>query len=172
MKQIIQRLWMIASSLLIFLNASAYDFEVDGIQYRINSMTDRTCTIEKVTDLAGSVVKISQKVTYRDREFDIIGLDAGCLSPTVTSIDIRDCNISGFPDGVFKESNLREAYLPRTLISVAERTFFNCASLEYVELPLQLKTILFGAFWSCSALKEIKIPPYVTGIDSLSLIHI
>lgn len=166
MKQIIQRLWMIASSLLIFLNASAYDFEVDGIQYRINSMTDRNCTIEKVTALAGSVVKISQKVTYRDREFDIIGLDAGCLSPTVTSIDIRDCNISGFPDGVFKESNLREAYLPRTLISVAEMAFFNCESLEYVELPLQLKTIRFGAFWDCSALKEIKIPPYVTGIDS------
>lgn len=158
MKQIIQRLWMIASSLLIFLNASAYDFEVDGIQYRINSMTDRTCTIEKVTDLAGSVVKISQKVTYRDREFDIIGLDAGCLSPTVTSIDIRELNLSSLPEDAFRESNLTDVHLPSTLTSTGIGVFRWCKSLKSVELPLQLESIDASAFYGCTALQSVELP--------------
>lgn len=158
MKQIIQRLWMIASSLLIFLNASAYDFEVDGIQYRIDSMTDRTCVIEKVTDLAGNVVKISPKVTYRDREFDIIGLDAGCLSPTVTSIDIRELNLSSLPENSFKESNLTDAYLPNTLKSTGIGVFSGCKSLQYIELPSQLESIDDDAFRKCEALQSVKLP--------------
>lgn len=164
MKQIIQRLWMIASSLLIFLNASAYDFEVDGIQYRIDSMTDRTCMIEKVTDLAGNVVKISPKVTYRDREFDIIGLDAGCLSPTVTSIDIRELNLSSLPEDAFRESNLTDVHLPNTLKTISTRAFYNCKFLQSVEFPLLLEIIDEEAFYGCQALKEIKIPPYVNFI--------
>ena len=40
MKPIVQKLWIVMAMLCLSLNASAYDFEVDGIYYSITSMSN------------------------------------------------------------------------------------------------------------------------------------
>ncbi len=149
------------------LPAAAYDFEVDGIQYRILSMTDRTCSVEKVTETAGSNINLSPTVEYRSREFNIASIDAGCLHADVLSLDISDLNLSQLPSNAFNNARkLEQVVLPSTLIEIGTGAFQYCSSLTSINLPESLVSIGKDAFYKCKELKSITIPPYITSIGS------
>ena len=179
------------ATICLSISASAYDFEVDGIQYKIISIKDRTCSVEKITAVAGEIVSIQEKVTYNDAQFSIIQLEQNCASSVLRELDIEGCAISEI-DGSFAGAiNLETIKLPKSLLTIGNNTFSGCKSIETVsipnsvttigidafsectaltqcELPANLKIIGSNAFKNCEALQSISIPPYVVSIGNFS----
>lgn len=175
--------------LWVSISASGYDFEVNGIQYNIISIGDRTCSVEKITGEAGERVKIQEVVSYNNASFTIIQFESNCTSSTLKELDIEDCNISQMAGAFTGAINLEFVKLPVSLSTIGANTFSNCKSLKSITipngvttighdaflgctslttclLPSNLKTIDYNAFKNCEALQSISIPPYVESIGN------
>lgn len=175
--------------LWVSISASGYDFEVDGIQYNIISIGDRTCSVEKITGEAGERVKIQEDVSYNNASFTIIQFESNCTSSTLKELDIEDCNVSQIVGAFTGAINLESVKLPISLSTIGANTFSNCKALKSISipngvttighdaflgcislticlLPSNLKTIDYNAFKNCEALQSISIPPYVESIGN------
>lgn len=186
MKRSIKKLVMLVGLMMTFLTAAAYDFEVDGIQYKIISIGDRTCSVEKITDGAGEMVTLQEKVTYKNAQFSIIQIEPNCASSVLKELDMENCAITEL-SGSFSSSTLESVKLPTSLTSIGDYAFSGCTSLASLSIPNTVTTIGVGAFENCfklvecslpsalkiiggsafsncKALKSISIPPYVEKI--------
>lgn len=173
------------------ISVSAYDFEVDGIQYKILSIGDRTCSVEKITADAGEIVTIQEKVSYNSAQFGIIQLEQYCVSSVLRELDIEDCAISEISGSFRGAINLETVKLPISLLTIGDNTFSGCKSIKTVsipssvatigndafsgctamtqcELPSNLERIGSNAFKNCESLQAISIPPYVVSIGNFS----
>lgn len=66
--------------------------------------------------------------------------------------------------GVFYDcTNLKEVTIAGVK-SIGMSAFYNCSSLQRIELPSGLEFVDMGAFYNCSALEYIKIPGSLTNI--------
>lgn len=54
--------------------------------------------------------------------------------------------------------------IPNSVKTLGNETFFNCKSLQTIQLPSKLKTIGVDAFKNCKSLQTLKIPDSVTRI--------
>lgn len=189
MNKNIHKIWILIAMLWVSISASGYDFEVEGIQYNIISIGDRTCSVEKITVEAGERVKIQEYVSYNNASFSIIQFESNCTSSTLKDLDIEDCNVSQIVGAFTGAINLESVKLPVSLSTIGANTFSNCKSLKYITipngvttighdaflgctslinclLPSNLKTIDYNAFKNCEALQSISIPPYVESIGN------
>lgn len=78
------------------------------------------------------------------------------------------CEVLRIPNTVncvlLPNSQIKEVFLPDSLIEITECCFYNCKKLKKVHMPNGLKSIGFTAFWGCVSLEEIIIPPTVVEI--------
>ncbi len=101
--------------LLSSINASAYDFEVDGIYYDVVSLSELTCKVVKKSEYykySGDVV-IPAHVNYANK--------------TLTVVEIEDelfCYCS----------ELTGITIPNTITSISNRMFCGCKKLERVKI--------------------------------------
>ena len=100
--------------LLCSANASAYDFEVDGIYYDVVSLTEFTCKVVKENDKSlyrGDIV-IPEKVNYNGKELTVVEI----------------------ADRVFNKcSDLTSISIPKTISSISDYMFSGCSALEHVK---------------------------------------
>ena len=99
MKQMIQKLLILAAGLSVGINAFAYDFEANGIYYNILSVQDKTVEVTYreysngtyKSDYSGNVV-IPEQVTYGDNTYSVtsIGERAFISCSALTSVTIPD----------------------------------------------------------------------------------
>ena len=134
MKQLIQKLLILAAVLPTSINAFAYDFEVDGIYYNIASSTEVAVT-EGRYYYSRNVV-IPEQVTYDGNTY------------SVTSISDRafyDCY------------ELTSVTIPNSVTSIGYSAFSGCSGLTSVTIPNSVTSIGDSAFEGCTNLKELII---------------
>ena len=152
--------------LLCAISASAHDFEVDGIYYRITDSEKLTVAVtyqgssysEYSNEYTGSVV-IPETVTYDSKTYSVtsIGCDAFRYCRSLTSVTI-----------------------PNSVTSIGNRAFEGCNSLTSVTIGDGVTSIGNRAFECCSSLTSITIGDGVTSIgeeafnecSSLTSVHI
>ena len=143
---------VVAVVMMASLTASAHDFEVGGIYYKITSSTDMTVEVtyqgssySEYGDEYSGAVSIPESVTYESTTY------------SVTSIGVRAF------DGC---SSLTSVTIPESVTSIGDYAFRGCSSLTSITLPenSQLTSIGSSAFYNCSSLTSIIIPEGVTSI--------
>ena len=168
MKSILFKVILAVIGVAISVNASAYDFEVNGIYYNITDSNNKTCGVapKNGEDLLGpdgslmekapynkdaysGIVKIPEKVMYLTQEY------------TVKSIDYR---------AFINCSELIEVIIPNTVITIGEDAFWHCGKLKRLIIPKSVESIVcyrseyiwyirdyryYGCFNGCNNIEEI-----------------
>ena len=161
------KLWLTTIvALLCSITASAHDFEVGGIYYKISSSTNLTVEVtyrgkssSQYSNEYSGVVTIPETVTYSSKTY------------SVTSIGDEAFN---------KCSGLESINLSKSVTSIGSYAFSSCSSLTSITLPESVASIGSNAFNNCSSLTSIIIPVSVTSIGerafydcwSLTAVHI
>ena len=108
--------------LLCSTNASAYDFEVDGIYYNVVSLNDLTCGVTNGSRSYKGDIVIPATVDYANK--------------TLTVVEI------GY--ATFKKSSITSITIPRTISSIGDNMFTGCKSLEHVKIEDGKTTLDLG----------------------------
>lgn len=131
--------------------ASAYDFEVDGIYYNVVSMSDLTCevTIGNIpyppySGYSGRIT-IPEQVTYSKRTFNVV---------RIANSAFEGC------------SELTSVTIPNSVIEIGRYAFFKCSGLTSLTIPNNVTRIGSYAFGRCSGLTSFTIPNNVTVVES------
>ena len=146
-KRFLLSLLMIALSVS---GLSAYDFEVDGIYYKILSDTTVAVTYEQ-NDYASSYVGdiiIPETVTNDNVEY------------TVTRI-----GVSAFRYGF----DVHSVQIPNTVTVIEGSAFWDCANMVSVNIPNSVTRIDSEAFFDCISLTSLSIPNSVEYIGGFAL---
>lgn len=162
MKHFISTTLLLLAMLLPAL-ASAHDFEVDGIYYKINgsraTVTYKGTSYYSYSDEYTGNVTIPASVTYNGTTYsvtsigyaafeDCSGLTSVSIPNTVTSINydaFRGCN------------SLTSVAIPNSVTSIGEYTFCGCSGLTSVTIPNSVTSIGEYAFCDCSNLNYLSI---------------
>ena len=132
--------------------ATAHDFEVSGIYYRITDAKNKTVSVtyrgdyyyEYSNEYTGSVV-IPENVTYNGTTYSVTSIGEWAF---------QDC------DG------LTSITIPNSVTSIGEWAFSGCSGLTSITIPNSVTSIGGGAFYGCTGLKSITIPNSVTSIGN------
>lgn len=156
--------------------ASAHDFEVDGIFYKINR-TDNTAYVtykgnsysEYSGEYSGNVV-IPESVKYSSRVYNVTGIDEyafyNCIQ--LTSVAIGH-NVTSVGKRAFDACfNLANVEIGNSVTDIGDYAFSNCTRLTSIEIGSSVTNIGYGTFSGCSSLASIKIPASVTRIYNLT----
>ena len=121
-----------------------FDFEYNGIYYRILSSQNRTVavTYKEYGGYSGSMT-IPSSVSY------------GGTTYSVTAIG---------EDAFYNCSGLTNVVIPNTVTTIGRWAFDGCSALTSINLPSNLTTLNDFSFFGCSRLKEVVIPNSVTSI--------
>lgn len=141
--------------ILTAINASAYDFEVDGIYYNIISNVDLTVEVtNKYKDsfggnssYSGSVV-VPDMVRYENKNYSVVR--------------IGDSAFGGYYYG-YSGSDVTEVVLPETIEEIRSDAFLNCYKLLKINMPENLNIIGSYAFYG-TQLATLVIPDCCTAI--------
>ncbi len=165
----IKHLAATVAMLLCCINASAYDFQVDGIYYNIINNSTHTVEVTYATtsynSYTGTVV-IPEIVTYAEVDYEVqgIGYEAFRACSGVTSIIIPE-SVSQLDSYAFYGcTSLVTIDIPIGVTTIRYNTFYNCSSLTSVTLPNGLTSIGNNAFYGCSSLSSITIPDGVVDL--------
>lgn len=94
--------------------------------------------------------------------------DYGCVPNSLKTVTIKGESI---PDYAFTNlSGIEEIYLPDA-ISIGEYAFFQCSSLQSVELSSDIQNIGRYAFENCSSLQAIVLPQGITRIEDGTFVN-
>ena len=163
-------------ALLVPVTASAYVFEVDGIYYKISSISPATVEVTykdaHYNSYSGSVV-IPSNVIYQNVNYSVtsIGYRAFCNCSSLTDISISN-SVTSIGEFTFSGcSALTSVNMPNTLSSIGEGAFFGCTGLTSITIPNSVTSISKAAFNNCSGLMSVTIPNSVTDIGISAFSH-
>lgn len=111
-KKIFKSLLAIAC-LLCSTNASAYDFEVDGIYYDVVSLGELTCKVTKSNSKYSGDIVIPATVNYANRTLTVVEIESEVF---------RSCE------------NLTGITIPNTISSIGNYMFRGCSKLGHVTI--------------------------------------
>ena len=148
----------------------AYDFEADGIYYRINSDGTSVSVTYESTDYnsySGSVV-IPSTVTYNSQEYSVttIGSNAFRECPNLTSVTIPNSVTAIKQGALYGCSSLASVKMPSSVTEFSGYVFYECTSLTSIDLPEGVTEIDNYTFYNCTGLKSVSIPSTVTSIGA------
>lgn len=126
---------------------SAYDFEVDGIYYKINKDSVSVSVTSKNSSNSGAYighVSVPAEVIYNDMVYPVtmIGGSAFNKCSAMTGID-----------------------LPNTIKEIGQLSFMGCSALSHINIPDSVTFIGSQAFQNCRSLTELYIPASVQNIE-------
>lgn len=157
--------------LLLIANISlfAYDFESNGVYFNVKSLDDMSCVVTcgENNDGYSGIVNIPSSVTYKNREFSVVGIDKRAFKNCVKlcNVDIPETVISIGDEAFYGCSLLERINLPLTLTEWGESAFNGCTKLHSLDIPTGVWILPEKIFYECSALEEISIPCNVTLIS-------
>lgn len=149
------------------MNASAYDFEVDGLYYNILDESDKTVEVTNNGNGGGlsgvySAV-IPETVTYDGETYTVtvIGNEAFNYYTDLTNVEIPN-TVTSIENRAFNGCwSLMEVKMGNSVKTIGDHAFFNCESLASIDFPETLESIGMEAFTSCNSLTEVYIPASV-----------
>ena len=143
------KLLLLAASLAAGLNATAYDFAVDGVYYSITDSealtVSTTYASTSYNSYADSVITLPAAVVYNDITYSVTSIGASTF---------RKC------------TSLKQVSLPATITSISDNAFYQCTALETVGLPSTITTMGGYAFYQCYALSAITLPDSLTSVGN------
>lgn len=144
MKNLLQKTVLLLSILFTSITASAYDFEVDGIYYSIESISDLTVAIAQGDVKYEGDFVIPTSVKYNNRNLSVISIGKNAF---------YDCN------------NLTSVTIPNSVTSIGVQAFYECSQLKVISLHEGLEKIGKYCF-AKSAIEELIIPNSVTYVET------
>ena len=164
-KFVIQKLGLLIAMLLAVFPAFAYDFEVGGIYYNINSDPYNGKGSVWVTSnpdkLYSGDIAIPNTVQKGGYTYKVIGTSANAFKDCVGLSSVKflfDDDIEIGANSFSGCSNLKNVELPSNLTGIPMGAFKNCIYLDFIELPSTIRIIESEAFANCIRLKTVIIP--------------
>ena len=158
--------------LMMPLASMAYDFEVDGIYYKltgsssvaVTSKGDDPWSSDNTASYSGQIT-IPSTVNYNNKSYSVtsIGNSAFFYFSGLTSITIPE-GVTSIGDGAFEYSGLTSITIPESVTSIGNDAFGWCSGLTSVTIPDGVTSIGSGTFSGCSSLTSITIPERATSI--------
>ena len=170
MKQLF-RFSILVLTLLLSATATAHDFEVDGIYYKIDGdnaiVTYRGTSYSEYTYEYTGNVNIPHSVPYNGKTYSVTSIDYGafycCRELTEVTIPNSVTSIGG---AAFQGcSGLTEVTIPNSVTAISESAFRG-SGLTEVTIPNSISSIGESAFHGCGGLTEVTIPNSVTSIGN------
>ena len=151
----------------------AYDFEVDGIYYKLTGNSSVAVTY-KVTPTGSSDytapysdhITIPSTVNYNNRFYAVTSIDYEAFKHCsgLTSVTIPESVTSIGEDAFRGCSGLTSINIPKGVTSIGDGAFSWCSGLTSIDIPEGVTSIGVGAFENSSSLTSITIPKSVTSI--------
>ena len=144
--------------LMVPLASMAYDFEVDGIYYKLTGSSSVAVTYKG--DGTGSYsghITIPSTVNYNNKSYAVtsIGDSAFYDCDGLTSITIPE-GVTSIGKGAFYFcKRLTSITIPEGVTSISDWTFYVCSSLTSITIPESVTSIGYAAFKYCSNLTSI-----------------
>jgi hypothetical protein len=156
--------------LLLPTAAGAFDFEVDGIFYNINSDNASVSVTYETTAFrtyTGNVV-IPDTVTHNGVDYLVtaIGNSTFFYCYDMTSVTIPNTVTSIGYYAFSGCAQLTEIKLPETLVSIGNCAFENCHGLTEVVIPDAVTTLGQDPFFNCRQLERVVIGRSVSSVGS------
>lgn len=134
-----KKLFTLVLMLIAAINTFAYDFESNGIYYKILSKEKHTCAVTYQSETSGK--KYAGNIV---------------IPSTVQDSDGVDYTVSTISDFAFQDCvKLQNVVLPNTIQRVGYRAFSGCVLLESIVLPQSVITLGSCSFYGCISLKSI-----------------
>lgn len=131
---------------IVISNASAYDYEVDGIFY--NKLSENTV-----------------EVTYENQSYATTNYAESITIPSTITNEGVIYNVTSIGKSAFRDcSELVSIKIPQGVISIGEYAFAGCSALTEISIPKGVTSIELGVFQHCKSLASVKIPEGVTYI--------
>lgn len=167
------KLFLLLTALFSCISANAYDFEVDGLYYNIN--TDKsTVTLTRANNTThySGRLSIPESVTYNQKTYTVttVGSSAFSSSPALISVVLPN-SLTSLPSYAFSQCRaLSEVQLGNGIITIPEYCFWACTALRSITIPESVETIDECAFNACSSIVDITIPSSVTRIEKSAFV--
>ncbi|MCQ2053311.1 MAG: leucine-rich repeat domain-containing protein [archaeon] len=151
----------------------AYDCEVDGIYYDLNS-TNLTATVTWWSPSYSGDVIIPSSFTYNKKSYSVteIGESAFFLCTDLTSVTIPNSVIMIGESAFQSCSGLTSITIPNSVTTIGNLAFANCSGLTSITIPNSVTTIGNQVFDGCSGLTSLTIPNSVTTIGEWAFLDI
>ena len=156
-------------------NDKDYDFNVDGIYYKIISSSDKTIAVackkkfKRTRKYKGDII-IPQSVQYKGNTYSVTSIGEYAFNDCekLTSITIPN-SVTSIGEHAFSGCyNLSSITIPNSVTSIGDLAFEYCYNLTSITIPNSVTSIGWGAFWGCDKLASITIPNSVTSIGELA----
>ena len=159
--------------LMMPLASMAYDFELDGIYYKLTGSSSVAVTYKDPptwdsdypAPYSGTIT-IPSTVNYNGESYTVTSIGDSAFQSTydLTSITIPDCVTSIGENALYGCKSLTSINIPEGVTSIDDWAFWGCSGLTSITIPKGVTSIGNGAFGWCSGLTSITIPKGVTSI--------
>ena len=183
MKKLFVFLFSLILSVVFSTSASAYDVEIDGICYNLNS-EGKTAEVTFVDKNYSGEVVIPSSITSKGKEYTVtsIGYRAFSDCSRLTSVTIPNSVTSIGRYAFTNCKGLTSVNIPNSVTSIGDCAFSGCIGLEdaiivndmfvhlpetysgHYSIPENISQIIGGAFENCKGLTSVTIPNSVTSI--------
>ena len=120
-------------SVFFSISASAYDVEVNGIYYNLNSIDN----VAEVTKRNGYFYRYSGNITI----------------PSSIKVNEVDYSVTSIGNWVFDDcTSLTSVTIPNSVTSIGDNAFSGCSGLTSITIPNSVTSIGGSAFSRCSGL--------------------
>ena len=185
MKKLFVFLFSLILSVVFSTTALAYDVEIEGIYYNLNSEGKTAEVTSGEEEYSGEVV-IPRSITVEGKEYTVtsIGVKAFVSCFGLTSVTIPN-SVTSIGSYAFQYcSRLTSVTIPNSVTSIGDLAFSGCFGLEdaiivnnmFVQLPVtysghysipeNISQIIGGAFYGNRGLTSVTIPNSVTSIGN------
>ena len=171
MKRLITQLALLIAVLCVSVQAHAYDCNVGGIYYNLNS-SDNTAEVTYSYKYEGAI-KIPQSVRYNGSSYSVtsIGEFAFATCSGLTSVTIPNSVMSIGNCAFYGCRSLTSVTIPNSVTSIGANAFYECTGLTSVTIGNSVTSIGGGAFHYCSGLTSLTIPASVTSIGEYAFLE-
>lgn len=170
MKHNYLKLFMLCLFSFVGMSIYAYDCEVDGIYYNLNTK-DNTASVtyeELYSGVYCGTVNIPESIVYNGVTYAVTSIDDYAFSwcYDLTKVTIGN-NVTFIGNGAFGNCrDLTEVTIPASVISLGDVVFAYCSALTEAVIPNSVISIGEGVFSGCSSLIKIAVDELNPNYDS------
>ena len=146
-------------------SALAYDVEIEGIYYNLNSEDKTAVVISGEEKYSGEVV-IRSSITVEGKEYTVTSIGKKAFNECygLTSVTIPN-SVKSIGSSAFAWCiDLTSVTIPNSVTSIGNSAFLDCSGLTSVTIPNSVTSIGRETFAWCSGLTSVTIPNSVTSI--------